>query len=196
MKKVLDALDALYSFEHLGIERMENGTLLIGKAPHIAPKAWLHSIYPGLKEKQIELLKTQLGRDIPNDYLEFLKISNGIKLFTTTFCLDGFRSNYQRTIEDSRQPFDILIKNVMERSLHIRSSLFCIGGYDWDGSSLYIDERTNRVVLLDGDDEGHTIYEWDNFEVMFESEVSRLITLFDKNGVVLDEDSSTLPQRI
>lgn len=195
MEKILSALDMLYKFEGLGIERMENGTVLIGKAPHIAPLAWLHSIFSGLNEEQIKMLETQLKRRIPNDYIKFLRISNGIGVFNTTFNLYGLRSNYQRGIEASRQPFDILTKNTVERFRYIPSALFCIGSYDWDGSKLYMNEQTNRITLLDGDEEKHVLYEWENFEVMFESEIERLITLFDKNGVALDKDASTLRQQ-
>jgi hypothetical protein len=31
----------LLNYQHLGMETFENGTLLIGRAPHVASQAWL-----------------------------------------------------------------------------------------------------------------------------------------------------------
>jgi hypothetical protein len=31
----------LLNYQHLGMETSENGTLLIGRAPHVASQAWL-----------------------------------------------------------------------------------------------------------------------------------------------------------
>jgi hypothetical protein len=47
----------LFKFENLGIEKSENGTILIGRAPHVAKQAWLHSIHPVLSEQDIVTLE-------------------------------------------------------------------------------------------------------------------------------------------
>jgi hypothetical protein len=34
----------IFRFDNLGIEKHSNGTVLIGKAPHVGQKAWLNII--------------------------------------------------------------------------------------------------------------------------------------------------------
>ena len=182
----------LKEYKYLGEKHLADGTHLIGKAPHIAPLAWLHSIYPGLTEQNILELEKQLKHPIPDDYKSFLRISNGLSVFNTTLSLFGLRRNYDRSVDQVWQPFDILTSNIRERPENAKSNVFIIGSYDWDGSLLFIDSKTNKVNLCDRDDVT-SLYEWPDFETMLRSEISRLITLFDKNGKELDADSSTLP---
>lgn len=186
-KEILGLLD---TYKLLGEIKLDDGTLLIGKAQHIAPKAWLHSIYPPLVDSEIEGLERKLGAKIPENYRVFLKESNGLKLFNTTFCLDGLRKNYRRAEQEVWQPFDICIPNVSERPQNAKSSFFFIGGYDWDGSLLFTDG--GKVFLCNRED-AKPLYEWSSFEEMLSSEIKRLMTLFDKNGKALNADHSTLP---
>ena len=57
-------------YEKNGLLIQENGTKLIGKAPHIAPMAWLHSIYQGLEIVDIKRTESELRTEIPKDYVE------------------------------------------------------------------------------------------------------------------------------
>ena len=60
-----DIFKILKSYSSLGEETLKEGTILIGKAPHIAPMAWLHKIYPGLSTAEIGILEKELGAKIP-----------------------------------------------------------------------------------------------------------------------------------
>jgi hypothetical protein len=183
----------LFKFENLGKEVTLSGAVLIGHAPHIAPMAWLHSIYPVLTEEDIIELEAELKKPIPEAYRDFLKnYSNGLALFTTTLTFYGMRKVLGRTIEASRQPFAIGTSNNYERPKNSKNSYFFIGGYDWDGSKLYIDSDTNKVYYCDRRD-ATPLMEWESFEAMLTSEVSRLIRLHDENGIKKDEDQHTTP---
>jgi len=185
-------INPLRQFDYLGESKLDNGTILIGKAPHIAPMAWLHSIHHPLTDVQIGELEEKIKIAIPSEYKDFLKTTNGLKVFNTTFCLDGLRNNYRRTVSDVWQPFDIIIPNTLERPKNAEKNLFFIGSYDWDGSRLYMTPADNKVHFCDRDD-ATSLYEWDNFPNMLESEIQRLIRLFDKQGKQINEDESTLP---
>ena len=50
------------------------------------------------------------------------------------------------------QPFSIITANIRERPRNAADDHFFIGGYDWDGSYLYIDKRTSTVHYCDRDD--------------------------------------------
>lgn len=189
---IQSVIDRLNSFRNLGEKVLSDGTHLIGKAPHIAPMAWLHSLYPPLTDGQIIEMEAQLGLIIPNEYKIFLKASNGLNAFNTTFCLYGFRKNFNRNLIDVWQPSDIFNPNIKERPRNAMKSIFFIGWYDWDGSQLYIDTTTNKVHLCERED-AISLYQWNSFRNMLESEITRLMTLFDAHGRPLDENKSTLP---
>jgi len=189
---MIDILKFLGSYRLLGEKRLNNGTCLIGQAPHVAPNAWLHSIYPGLNLNEIKELESILDKTIPDCYRSFLENSNGLKLFNTTFCLDGLRKSYGRGLDDVWQPFDIRTPNMSERPKNAADCFFFIGGYDWDGSLLYIDSHTQKVHLCRTDD-ATSLYEWDSFEIMLESEIRRIIKLFDSEGKEINPKISTLP---
>ncbi|HET7117252.1 MAG TPA: SMI1/KNR4 family protein [Hanamia sp.] len=187
-----DILDPLKTFQYLGEILLSDGTLLIGKAPHIAPNAWLHCIYAALSNEDINSLENNFNLQVPGDFKSFLEISNGLGIFNTTFSLYGLRRNYKRNEDDVWQPFNIVTTNTFERPFNSKSEFFFIGGYDWDGSLLYINSKTNEVHLCERED-ATSIYTWVNFECMLKSEIKRLMKLFDKSGKELNPSESTLP---
>ena len=191
-KATFDNLMMRYS--HCGTKKVEaTGALLIGHAPHIAPEAWLNSVYPCLSEQETAKLERQLGTTIPPEYRHFLQnISNGVNVLVTSFCLYGKRQNRIRTSTDvARQPFDIC-DLVHEKPRNADENIFLIGGYDWDGSKLYIDKRDNRVYFCRQDD-CTPLKSWVSLEAMLSDEIPRLYSLSDENGAQLDENQSTLP---
>jgi len=187
-----ESLEILKGYSFLGEKILDDGTLLIAKAPHIAPLAWLHSIFPPLSPEDIFTLEEQLNGKIPASYKDFLLVTNGLKVFNTTLSLDGCRRNYKRDTISVWQPFDILTPNIDERPKNAEKTMFFIGGYDCDGSLLYIDNNTNKVHLCSVDD-ANSLYEWPSFDKMLESEINRLIGLFDKEGKEFRKDQNTLP---
>ncbi len=49
--------DLIYRFENQGIEDSQSiGAILIGKASHIAPEAWLNTLYPPLSKNDVQAL--------------------------------------------------------------------------------------------------------------------------------------------
>ena len=184
-------LEILKSYHHLGDKLLQNGTLLIGKAPHIAPEAYLHAIYKSLTETEIIETEKILKQTIPDDYREFLTVSNGLNIFNTTLSLYGRRTNYSRSM-DEIQPFDLEIPNSYEKPPNADKNIFIVGSYDWDGSYLYIDKNDHTVHLCRRENAG-SLFQWKNFADMLLSETNRLIKLFDKNGKEIDSSKSTLP---
>lgn len=186
------AIEFLYNYDYLGKSVLEDGTTLIGKAPHIAPQAWLHSIYPGLSNKEIDDLQDDCNHIIPDSYRKFLLTTNGLGVFNTTLSLYGKRKNHIRTVANVWQPFDIVTPNTIERPKNARHDILIIGSYSYDGSKLYIDNITQQVHLCERYDAA-SLYVWESFEAMLSSEVKRLMTLFDKEGKKIVRGKSTLP---
>lgn len=192
MNSYKSTLQILKDYNYLGQKVLEDGTLLIGKAKHIAPMAWLHSVYSPLSKEEITLLQYKLDNIIPESYKNFLLVSNGLNVFNTTLSLYGLRKNYNRNTNDIWQPFDIIVPNTLEKPKNSSKNIFIIGSYDWDGSYVYIDRKNEKVYLCDRDD-ATPLYEWDRFDKMLEKEVIRLSKLFDKHGREIHADQSTLP---
>ncbi len=180
-------------FKSLGIKETRSGASLIGKAEFIAPNAWLHKTYEPLSEEELNELETKLSIEIPFPYKEFLRQTNGCKLFNTTLTVDGYQRNYHRDEESVWQPFDLILTNVDERIPEADVNIFFIGGYDWDGSLVYLDRITNRIMRCSREDI-RPLNIWQNLELFLEAETERLLCLFDSKGQEIDEDISTAPE--
>ena len=57
---------------------------------------------------------------------------------------------------------------------------------------MYIDRNSGKVHFCERWD-STSLFEWNSFEEMLLSETTRIITLFDENGVIIDEDLPTTP---
>ncbi|MBP1167977.1 hypothetical protein JOE44_004861 [Chryseobacterium sp. PvR013] len=186
--------ELIYKFQNLGTVNSSDGAMLIGHIPFKAPEAWLNEMFPVLDNSEIDSLEDQLDTSIPEEYKTFLqKFSNGLILLAATLSLDGFRRQLTRDPKaNSRQPFSIITPNVYERPDNSKESYFFIGGYQWDGSLLYIDKDTN-IVHCGSPHDATSKVQWNSFEEMLLSELKRLYTFFDDEGREIDEDVSTLP---
>ncbi|MDQ1161347.1 hypothetical protein QE422_001715 [Chryseobacterium sp. SORGH_AS 447] len=186
--------ELIYKFSNLGLESSSDGAMMIGRAPFNGPKAWLNIIYPKIQEEEIVVLEKELGTSIPKDYKDFLtNYSNGGNFLSSTLSLDGLRRQLTRDPKaNSRQPFSIITPNIYERPTNAKESYFFIGGYQWDGSLLYIDKDTN-IVHCGSPDDATSKTQWESFQEMLSAELMRLYTLFDADGKPINEDVSTLP---
>ena len=183
----------LYKFENLGVMTSENGAILIGKANHVGEEAWLNKIYPILNDNDIKKIEMELPIKIPEVYKFFLlNYSNGLNVCLSSFYLDGLRKQLGRSIEASRQPYSIITTNTQEKPQNSKDNYFFIGGYNWDGSHLYIDVNTEEIHCCDRYD-ATSRYKWNSFEEMIVKETKRIGSLFDEKGIEIDEDVSTLP---
>lgn len=97
-------------WDHLGAKKLQNGAILIGSAPHIAPDAWLHSFFKGLSKSDVSDLEKKIGMKFPDNYVQLLSISNGFHLFNTTLVFDGLVKNLSRKNDDARHPFSFIYR--------------------------------------------------------------------------------------
>jgi len=192
IKKIIEF--KLEQFKELGIEEQSNGTILIGKALHVAPLAWLHTIFKGLNNAELSKLESKLDTDIPIEYKAFLKQTNGLHLFNTSFNLFGLRETYNRNSElENRLPFSLSTKNTIEKPLNVPEEYFIIGSYDWDGSNLYIDKSTNKVYRSEKGSV-KALNEWANLHEMISFELDRLISQHNKDGTEINTTEPKTPR--
>src|SRR5690606_6913758 len=79
----------LMQWQYLGIERFAGGAVKIGRVPHVAPLACLHTIFEPLKEEGLALLQEMLGRPLPVAVADFYRCTNGFKAFSDSICMYG-----------------------------------------------------------------------------------------------------------
>ncbi|PQV64820.1 hypothetical protein B1R32_10387 [Abditibacterium utsteinense] len=162
----------------LGDEVSANGTRLIGHAPHVAPLAYFHQIFPSLNTKEISWLAQHFPRDLPTDLKDFFLLANGIDVFIGALSIFGLRRNYIRTVEESRQPFSIVIPNTFERPSNLSLDLLIIGYSSTDGSHYVINSVSNKVSRLH-QRSFRQIAGWENLWVMLLEEITRLQKEFE-----------------
>lgn len=187
--------EKLYKFSPYGVKvSKETRATLIGHPSYISSEySFLNYMFVPLSDIELVDLEKMLNVEIPISYVNFLKnFSNGLKILHSTLCLDGYRKINGRGIEAFYQPFSILTINGPERPQNAKDNYFFIGGYDWDGSNLYIDTETERIHFCSRWD-ATSLYSWDSLEDMLLSEIDRLYTLFTEDGRQIDENISTLP---
>lgn len=184
----------VFKYETLGLSKSSDGATMIGKAPHNGPKAWLNYTFPQLTNDELRELETNLKTEIPKEYSEFLiNYSNGIDILSSTFYLYGFRRQINRNPDANvAQPYSIITPNIYERAENSKPNYFFIGGYNWDGSRIFIDTETNTVHCCERWD-ASSKKEWNSLEEMILQELDRLYTFFDDKGVEIDEDNPTIP---
>lgn len=169
-----------------------NGALLIGKAPHIAPYAWLNKLYPPLDSVEFKELRENLEPCIPSAFEYFLKdFSNGLNIICGTLCLYGKRKNYIRDLANAWQPFSIIEPNTYEYPDNATDEMLFIGSYGYDGSNLYItpDDEVHFCTRWDA----KSLMTWRSLPDMLIEEIERIYTLFDEKGQQLVEDYPTTP---
>lgn len=192
-KKTFDQLLSKYS--HLGKKYIEEtGATMIGHAPHIAPEAYLNMAFEPLSKEEISQLEGRLHEIIPDPYKDFLmNVSNG-----ATVCCELFLYGYRRYSDKDKgiiyvfEPYDLEDINCRDWITKPSPNMFFFGSYDWNGDELYMDRESLEIVLCSTPDLT-PLYKWKSFDDFLQEEVNRLYTMFDENGVQLDESSSPLP---
>ncbi len=190
LERVVNLID---SYSCLGQRILDNGTRLIGHAPHIAPEAWLHIVFPPLGSREVSFIEDDVGESLPATFSFFLQRCNGLSLFSDSLNIYGLRKSFARTGDSVWQPFSIKTPNVDERPRRSKPSYFYIGGYRWDGSLIFIDKDTEHVYRCKQRNT-KPLNHWPSFEEMLESEARRLSDIFDRQGHPLNPEEPTTPK--
>lgn len=188
--------ELLLRFSNLGLEESDvwGGKLtLIGKAPHVGSWARINIIYPVVTFEEIDKIEDAIDKTIPEPFVLFLtECSNGLNIMANTMCVYGYRYNYVRDYANvMSQPYSVIEANTYMKPRNSTDDMFFIGGYEWDGSLLYM-TPDGRVHFCRRHD-ATSLQSWDSLDSMLISEIERLYTLFDCKGVQIDESQPTTP---
>ncbi|HCC83782.1 TPA: hypothetical protein DEP96_02950 [Candidatus Uhrbacteria bacterium] len=178
----------------LGVELLDDGTQLIGHVPHVAPRARLHVVPPGLKESEVNQLEIEVGKTIPDEYKQLLIQTNGLSIYSDSLSFYGLRADFIRNERAPWLAYSMVDPNNYERPRDAKDSYVFIGGYSYDGSSLFIDSNSGKVFRC-AQFRASEIYNiWPDFWTMLTSEVERLDSLFNAEGKKKDPSRPTTPE--
>lgn len=182
--------DVLYRASGLGSRTLDNGSILLGHVPHVAPEAWLHQLYCPLNTLEIDELESRVKVTIPKSFREFLGFANGAGLFSASLSIFGKRTSYARTGDEAWQPFCIVTANTFERPSYALTSQIVVGSYRSDGSLVLVDGKSERVTRCKSRSK-KILNTWPDLSTMLTLEVIRLAELFDSNGRRLSTTATT-----
>ena len=186
-----DILNPLFQWKQEGERLLENGTILIYKVPHIAPKAWFHIIYHHIEITTLKEIEKELSISLPDDFKEFLLTTNGINIFSDSISVYGKRTSYVREGDEAIQPYDLALHH-NEVKHYLPDKYLVIGSYNWDGSHIIYDLDTNQIHRCERYS-STVLQSWDNLKSFLSDEINRLTKLFDEKGIEYDEDTPTTP---
>ena len=163
-----------------------------GRAPDLAPQAVLHRLFPPVTSALLKEADDALGRPLPGPYVRWLERSNGLWLFAGSLSLDGIRD--EPDVDGTPQPFDLLRLNLSERPGDASDGMLFVGGYDADGSLLYLDDddRVHRCPR----ESVEPLTSWPSFAEMLHAEFHRLDALFGEDGRRVSPGSTAPPAGI
>lgn len=162
------------------------GARLICPVPYIAPEAWLHALYRGLQQDDIDILQSKTALPFPNEFRSFLAFSNGAHLFANSIAIWGLRTSNARKGDEAWQPFDLELHNrKSEKPVDRLSNILMFGSSDKGENRLFFDTsagvESSRVGLTSRNQFNPVKY-WPDFGVWLMDECRRLSDLFDSTG--------------
>jgi hypothetical protein len=169
-----EVLRPLEMSSNAGDATNELGTRLIGHAPHIAPKAYIHVVYAPLSEVYLHELKGRLGRPVPPEYEAFLANANGMSLFVGEMRVLGYVPLERRaSVSVYHYPSNLMIPNVSARLVGLSHGAVVVGWYKADGSYAVVEEG-GTVTRFDPKGGGSVMRKWSGFDSWLSSEVGAL----------------------
>lgn len=169
-------LERVMPYKSLGYKILNDGTELFGNDKQIAPQAWLHQIFPPLKNNEISIIEDQLEQTLPNSLLDFYQQMNGFRVFVIQFSVSGLRKNFSSSIESTWQPTSIEIKNLYERPSKAKEEYIFIGFYSKNGNLVYINTKNENVSICTVNN-ADPIKTWKNLSEFFVEELESIFSI-------------------
>lgn len=144
---------------------------------------YLHELFPGLSEEEIALIKQSYNGELPEEFLDFLRLTNGANLFGRSLRICGMPYDPIK-FQDCKLPTPIYFATSHRTCIAPKEYLF-FGSYKKFG------EEECPCICFDLSDpkEGRPIYciprhsntilkSWDSFEEWFCEEYFRFLNLY------------------
>ena len=169
---------------HLGESLSTSGTIRIAHVPHVAPKAWLHRLYPGCPVAEIDDAERRMRRPVPLAWRHTLEDHNGLHLFVAGLFLYGVLAGglVTRSSEDP-QPFSLEGPNCESRPRGgvLAPDDFVIGGASVGTARRYLlcEDNSFAIVTKDG---SRLLSRWESLGELLMSEYEATRRMYDREG--------------
>jgi len=194
MNSIEATLDSIRSYGDGQNRSTPNGTDLIQHVPHVAPLAYLHSVFPPLSESAVDELNEAVGGVLSADYREFLLKANGLTVFTSALSLYGIRYNASKGIEAAQQqPYDLYSANSWRYADLVPDGDCIVGGFNWDSSRI-VTRRSDRTIRRCDNTDFRVLNTWPSLNELLVTEFARLAARHDESGRLIDSETPTTPE--
>jgi hypothetical protein len=193
----IDILGLLTKFRSID-DRDFEGVVYKTHTPQVAPLAYHTVVFKPAAPELRERRAVQLS--MPLSLRALYETCNGAVLFGGALRVFGLRpDDYQLDREDwlrKALPIDIVgVNDEHSRQLARRNSV-CFGEYCFDGSLICVDRRTEQVACFVGSDFRQLRSRWGTLDEWLTSEMQRLASHFDENGLRQVDEALSLPSLI
>lgn len=167
-----------------GVERTSRGAQFICPVPKLAPHAFLHSLYGPCDSGQLEEVKALFGYVLPDEYLSFMRLHNGARLFAGAVSISGWNAALSRSVAlEERQA--ILLDFIHREYRLLSSSDWCegwrpIGGLVAENVHDLTINPSGTIRLRNTAGNERT---WKSFNQMLTDCVTAADTCFDCDGI-------------
>jgi hypothetical protein len=162
---------------------VHNGVRFKTNVPWVAPKAYLHILFPPVSPEILRQRTAEL--EIPTELAEFYSQWNGADFFAGTLAIYGLLPDkyvINRGDWRSQIPFDLIAETRRWRAELSKHNLLCFGSYSYDRSPVCVSRDSGVVTAFASDRIERTRATWPSFEEFFSRELERLSAFFDDKG--------------
>jgi hypothetical protein len=191
---MIEKLSSLLAFDQMDgdLRQLNESTLVFLHMPWKAPQAYLHVFFRGVSGETLNNFMLNEGMLLPPHVHDYLMQFNGGSFFQGSLSLFGITNGTVSRDPMRRQPFDIRLYNKQSRPSNAKPDEFYIGGYDWDGSLIFVRENDSKVYRRDRKS-GEIKNTWISFDQFLEQELMRIRQLVNRDGTWIDPNAPTCP---
>lgn len=103
---------SLFECDDASSLKLDGGNRFIRKLPDDRSLGYLHTLYSGVNDADLERMSASIGRELPEEFQSFLRWSNGATLFDSHVYVFGSVERLSRSVDpEKRQPISIESEN-------------------------------------------------------------------------------------
>lgn len=173
---------------------VHNGVQFKTNVSWVAPKAYLHILFPAVPADLLRQRTEELNISAP--LREFYSQWNGASLFAGTLDIFGLLPEkylLNRSDWRCRIPFNLITESKRWQTELDRRNMLCFGSYGFDRSAVCLSRNSGVVTAFAADRIEKIRSTWPNFDTFLFRELERLAVFFDGYGKCSFPQDALLP---
>lgn len=195
---VNEIVGRLRNLDDRGSRRLASGAILIREnCPRQRGElAYLHAIFAGLSDQEIETLEMHIGFKLSVPLVDFYRQANGMILFGNSLAISGLRKFPGRSADESAwQPIGLKSVSKTNALSDAKNTEVRVGYYSAGPGAevLTSADGESTVFAVPMRETSPILFEWPTLEEFLCSETCRMIDLFVSSGGNVSALSPFLP---